>query len=174
MLDWLCSFPWEYSYTAGWIGFIFGVTKFIYYLLEVYATSGILKSISMSYYAVEPHWRFKEFMWYSIASIGLIGQNYLYMIVCALFTLMTVNPTINRGNVYYIPHMIGAIGAITLASLGIGLCFGLWWVVIAEAISLIITALINKIKDTGHTVYWIEVVAISYMIIGMFLGRVIA
>lgn len=173
MLDWLCSFQWTYSYTAGIIGFIFGIGVFLTYLLGVYQTKGILKSISISYYAVEPRWLFQAFMWASIACIGLIGQNWLYMIVCALFSIMTCNPTINRGNVYFIPHLIGAIGAITLASLGIGLCFGLWWIVLAEILSLAITAFINIKKDTGHTVYWIEVVSISYMIIGLFLGRIL-
>ena len=154
----------EYNKWLGLAGLIFGVALFIVYNRAVFLNYGGLKSISASYYLVSPHWLFKWFMWGSILSILCIGQNMMYVIVCTFFTIMTWNPTINRGNLYFIPHMIGAITAITLGILGT-------WLLLDTPILVIIAAVVIPLylwveRKNPDKVYWVEIISLTIMMWG--------
>lgn len=79
----------EYDKWLGLAGLILGVSLFIVYNRAVFLNYGWLKSISISYYSVRPHWLFKWFMWGSVLSILCIGQNVIYAIACGFFAIMT-------------------------------------------------------------------------------------
>lgn len=168
----------SYSTVAGIIGLAYGLAIFITYLVAVYHNNGILKSISISYYYCNPKWLFQMFMWGAIASILCIGQTWWALVVAILFGIMTCNPTVNGGNVYFIPHMIGAISAIVIANLCTGIYFGLWVIPALVAfldIFVVITTLNRNIEEhpkynKENRLYWIEVISISGMILGMAIG----
>lgn len=170
-----------YNTTAGWLGFIFGLIALIGYLRACYCEFGILKSISISYCSVRPHWLFQLFMVTSIFCILLMSQIWWYGIVAFLFGLMTCNPRVNEGNIYFIPHMVGAVSAIVLANLGLGIYYHLWWLIILLVATLAAIAIVlhfrtpeqDSMFNKDTTLYWIEVASIFSLIIGLFAGNLI-
>lgn len=154
----------EYDKWLGLAGLILGVALFIVYNRAVFLNYGWLKSISISYYSVKPHWLFKWFMWGCILAILCIGQNIIYAIACGFFAIMTWNPTINRGEKFFIPHMIGAITAITLCILGTYTLFHNSWIIWTTAV--VLAAVIIKLRKAFNLVYWIEISTLSCLMIG--------
>jgi hypothetical protein len=154
----------EYNKWLGLAGLILGVALFIVYNRAVFLNYGWLKSISISYYSVKPHWLFKWFMWGCVLSILCIGQNMMYAIACGFFAIMTWNPTIERGGRFFIPHMIGAITAITLCILGTYILFHNSWVIWTTVVVLV--AVIIKLRKAFNLVYWIEISTLSCLMIG--------
>ena len=154
----------EYNKWLGLAGLIFGIALFIVYNRAVFLNYGWLKSISISYLSVKPHWLFKWFMWGSVLSILCIGQNMIYAIACGFFAIMTWNPTINRGNVYFIPHMIGAITAITLCILGTYILLHNCLIIIMTLITIILVVI--EYRKAFNLVYWIEVSTLTCLMIG--------
>lgn len=175
MIEFLNYQPFGYDKSVAITALIYGVFWFIVYNVYVlWHINGInaynreIKiipiSISQSYYMIDVRWLFQMFMWSSLFSIMLIGQNVMFGIAGLLFAIMTCNPSVNGGNIYFIPHMIGAIGAITLCILGMGICWNLWGMVIATVIDLLITFILLR-KDS-HLVYFIEIVSLIMFMFG--------
>ena len=109
------------------------------------------------------------FMYSSIFSIICIGQSALYVIVGVMFTVMTVNPSVNSGKKFLIPHMIGAVSAITIGLLGLAVCFFSWKIVALLVIIAgfdIFTVIQCKRNGDGHMVYYIELISLSGLMIG--------
>lgn len=154
----------EYNKWLGLAGLILGVSLFIVYNRAVFLNFGYLKSISISWDFVKPHWLFKWFMWGCVLAILCIGQNMIYAISCFFFAIMTWNPTISRGNVYFIPHMIGAITAITICILGTYTLFHNTWVIWTTLVVLIAT--IYEFRKAFNLVYWIEISTLSCLMVG--------
>lgn len=154
----------EYNKWLGLAGLIFGIALFIVYNRAVFLNYGWLKSISISYYSVKPHWLFQMFMWGSILAILCIGQNVMYFLVGVFFGIMTCNPTVNGGNIYFIPHIFCAITAITLSLLGLYIVYNLnyyfWFCVITLLISYIC------IHKKFNCIYIIEILSLTLLIIG--------
>lgn len=176
IIDFLNYQPFGYDKSMAITAWIFGVFWFIVYNVYVlWHINGInaynrkIKeipmSISQSYYMIDVRWLFQMFMWSSIFAIICIGQNVLYGIVGLLFAIMTCNPSVNSGNIYFIPHMIGAIGAITLGILGLGICYGMWIFVGITVIELIITYFLWR-KDSS-LIYFIELSSLIMLMIGL-------
>ena len=159
-----------FNATLGLTSLIVGVLTFIIYLIAVRSDFGNVKSISMSYYYVKPHWLFQVFIWVSAASIMLSAQTLMHMIAGTCLLIMAAYPTIKEKK-FYIPHMIFAITGITVAVIGIGVEFGLWWLIGIGTLLAGIATLLTFKKDTY--IYWIEVISIATVIIGIFLGRFI-
>ena len=59
--------------------------------------------------------------------------------------------------------MIGAIGAITLGILGLGICYGMWSWVITTAIGVTLTYLISR--KSNSLVYFIEFNSLSMLML---------
>ena len=109
------------------------------------------------------------FMYSSIFSIICIGQSALYVIVGVMFTVMTVNPSVNSGKKFLIPHMIGAVSAITIGLLGLAVCFFSWKIVALLVIIAgfdIFTVIQCKRNGDEHMVYYIELISLSGLMIG--------
>ena len=157
----------EYNKWLGLAGLILGVSLFIVYNRAVFLNYGWLKSISISYYSVKPRWLFQMFMWGSILAILCIGQNMMYLLVGVFFGIMTCNPTVNGGNIYFIPHMIGAITAITLGILGTWLLLGNPALVITAAVVLPLYLWVER--KNPDKVYWIEIISLTIMMFGFVL-----
>ena len=104
------------------------------------------------------------FMWSSLFSIVLIGQNVLFGIAGLLFAIMTCNPSVNSGNIYFIPHIVGAIGAITLCILGVGISWGMWLHVLIDAVVLIAIFILRR-KDK-YLIYDIEICSLVQFMSG--------
>lgn len=170
-----------YNLTAGVIGAIYGITIFITYLVGVWWNNGVLKSISISYYYCDPRWLFQMFMWGAVFSILIIGQGWWSAVVAFLFGLMTMNPSVNGGNVYFIPHMISAISAIVIGNISLGVLYGLWVLVGILAVVLVCIFILTRnrnheehpVFNKGNRLYWIEVASISMYIIGLIMGNII-
>lgn len=182
MIEFLNYQPFGYDKSVAVTALIYGVFWFIVYNVYVlWHINGIGKdnreikiipiSISQSYYMIDVRWLFQMFMWSSLFSIMLIGQNVMFGIAGLLFAIMTCNPSVNGGDVFYIPHMIGAIGAITLCILGMGICWDLWEVVIATVIDLLFTFILLR-KDS-HLVYFIELVSLIMFMFGAGLNLIV-
>ena len=170
--------PFEYNMTLAVTALLFGLfCYFVFNIAVLWHINGINKdnrkitkfppSISQSYYLIDPRWLFKKFMWFSIACIILISQNVGYLIVGILFAIMTVNPSVNSGNIYFIPHMIGAISAITLGILLFGICYGMWSHVILTTIATVMVIIICTKNKSESKIYWIEQIT---LIFGLFVG----
>lgn len=157
-----------YNPTIGLISLIFGVVVFLVYLIAVRCDFGPLKSISISYYYVKPHWLFQVFIWASAFSILLSGQAIFFTLSGLCLVIMAAFPTIKEKE-YYLPHMIFAISGLSLSILGLGITFGLWYLIGALLLSVIIAYPI--VKKRGTFIYWLEVLSISTIIIGIFIGR---
>lgn len=157
-----------YNPTVGLFSLIFGVLVFIVYLIAVRCDFGKLPSISISYYYVKPHWLFQVFIWVSSFSIILSGQALLFTLSGLFLIIMATFPTI-REKEFYLPHMIFAISGLSLSILGLGITFGLWYLIGALLLSVIIAYPI--VKKRGTFIYWLEVLSISTIIIGIFIGR---
>ena len=164
MIEFLNYQPFGYDKSLAVAALIYGTFWFIVYNVYVlWHINGInaynrkIKelpiSISQTYYMIDVRWLFQMFMWSSLFSIMFIGQNVMFCIAGLLFAIMTCNPSVNGGNIFYIPHMIGAIGAITLCILGMGICWNIWGMVIATVIDILITFILLH-KDE-HLVYFI-------------------
>lgn len=182
IIDFLNYQPFGYDKSMAITAWIFGVFWFVVYNVYVlwhingickdHKTFDILpKSISQSYYMIDVRWLFKMFMFSSIFAILCICQNVLYVIVGLFFLIMTVNPSVNSGDRYLIPHMVGAISAITLCILGMGICWNLWGMVIATVIDLLITFILLR-KDS-HLVYVIELVSLIMFMCGAELNLIV-
>lgn len=178
MISFLNYSPCEYNQSVALVAVIFGIFWYIVYNVYVLwdindfrkghkEITVIPPSISQTYYMIEVRWLFQMFMWNSIFALLCIGQNVLYLIVCLLFSLMTSNPSVNSGSKYYIPHMIGAIGAIILATLGLGISFGLWYMVIVSACLSILCVLF--LRKSPSFIYYLE----HTTLITLFFGFVI-
>lgn len=175
MIEILNYQPFGYDKSVAITALIYGVFWFVVYNVYVlWHINGINThnrnfnvfpiSISQTYYMIDVRWLFQMFMWSSLFSIVLIGQNVLFGISGLLFAIMTCNPSVNGGNIYFIPHMIGAIGAITLCIFGMGISWGMWYFVIATAFLLaVVFTLFRKDK---HFVYYIEIVSLVLFMIG--------
>lgn len=175
MIEILNYQPFGYDKSVAITALIYGVFWFVVYNVYVlWHINGINAhnrnfnvfpiSISQTYYMIDVRWLFQMFMWSSLFSIVLIGQNVLFGISGLLFAIMTCNPSVNGGNIYFIPHMIGAIGAITLCILGMGISWVMWYFVIATAFLLaVVFTLFRKDK---HFVYYIEIVSLVLFMIG--------
>ena len=61
--------------------------------------------------------------------------------------------------------MIGAIGAITLGILGLGICYGMWSRVITTAIGVTLTYLISR--KSNSLVYFIELNSLNMLMLGL-------
>ena len=61
--------------------------------------------------------------------------------------------------------MIGAIGAITLGILGLGICYGMWSWVITTVIGVTLTYLISR--KSNSLVYFIELNSFSMLMWGL-------
>ena len=59
--------------------------------------------------------------------------------------------------------MIGAIGAITLGILGLGICYGMWSWVITTVIGVTLTYLISR--KSNSLVYFIELNSLSMLML---------
>lgn len=190
MVEFLKSYVFgTYNEYVSLIGLIFGVSIFLVYLVGIhqyrlkvlnFSKSGNVigdyaielfntfynkfKSISISYLLIPVGWLFQAFMYSEILSIFLIFQNWYYLIfVCFPFFIMTLNPTINRGNVYFIPHMIGACFAIISAILGLGIIYEFWiFIIIALILGVVLFLFFRK---KYNFTYIIEVTYLSYFIL---------
>lgn len=176
MIEFLNYQPFGYDKSMAITAWIFGVFWFVVYNVYVlwhingigkdHKTFDILpKSISQSYYMIDVRWLFKMFMFSSIFAILCICQNVLYAIVGLFFLIMTVNPSVNSGDRYLIPHMIGAITAITLSILGLGICYDMWIFVGITVIELIITYFLWR-KDSS-LIYFIELSSLIMLMMGL-------
>ena len=176
IIDFLNYQPFGYDKSMAITAWIFGVFWFVVYNVYVlwhingickdHKTFDILpKSISQSYYMIDVRWLFKMFMFSSIFAILCICQNVLYAIVGLFFLIMTVNPSVNSGDRYLIPHMIGAIIAITLGILGLGICYSMWSWVIITAIEVLITYLICR--KSNSLIYFIELGSLTMLMFGL-------
>lgn len=176
MIEFLNYQPFGYDKSMAITAWIFGVFWFVVYNVYVlwhingickdHKTFDILpKSISQSYYMIDVRWLFKMFMFSSIFAILCICQNVLYAIVGLFFLIMTVNPSVNSGDRYLIPHMIGAITAITLSILGLGICYGMWTFVGLTVVELIITYFLWR-KDSS-LIYFIELSSLIMLMMGL-------
>ena len=165
IIDFLNYQPLGYDKAVAITALIYGVFWFVVYNVYVlWHINGInahnreIKelpiSISQTYYMIDVRWLFQMFMWSSLFSIVLIGQNVLFGIAGLLFAIMTCNPSVNSGNIYFIPHMIGAVGAITLCILGVGISWGMWHHVLITAVALI--ALFVLMRKDEHLIYYVE------------------
>lgn len=175
IIEFLNCQPFGYDQSVAVTALIYGVFWFVVYNVYVlWHINGInaynreIKilpiSISQTYYMIDVRWLFQMFMWSSLFSIMLIGQNVLFGIAGLLFAIMTCNPSVNGGNIYFIPHLTGAIGAITLCILGMGICWHLWGMVIVTVIDLLFTIILFR-KDS-HLVYFIEHVSLILFMSG--------
>jgi len=170
-----------YNLTAGVIGCIYGIAIFVTYLVAAWWLFGVTRSISITYYYVNPRWLFQMFMWGAIFSILIIGQCWWSAVVGFLFGVMTMNPSVNGGNIYFIPHMVSAISAIAIGNISLGVMYGLWWMVglLALILGLIFIITQNRnheehpLFNKENRLYWIEVVSISFYIIGLILGNIV-
>lgn len=173
-----------YNIQLGALGLLIGVSVFLTYLIAahqhrlklldkgitIYYEEDIrkpFKSISITYYLVYPHWLFQAFMYMECLCIGLIGQNWYYSIVIAFFTLMTINPSVKVKRIFVF-HMIGAIGALIMAVLGVWLYYGLFklFLIFVGIIGLSAFLLCKRSNIT----YIVEVISIAVIVIGMTIG----
>jgi hypothetical protein len=180
VLDFLRYSPFEYNMPVAVVSLIYGVFWFIVYnMYTLWHINDIGKdnrkikilppSISQTYYMIDVRWLFQMFMYSSIFSIICIGQSALYVIVGVMFTVMTVNPSVNSGNKFLIPHMIGAVSAITLGLLGLAVCFFSWNIVALLVIIAgfdIFTVIQCKRSGDEHMVYYIELISLSGLMVG--------
>lgn len=169
IIEFLKLQPFGFNETASVLGKVFGVADFLIYNIAVYAVFGLLKSISISYLSVRPKWLFQAFMWCAIVCILLITQNIIYLIVCLFFVLTTVNPTIDKGKKYFIPHMIGAIGAITLGLIALPLCYGLDLIVFTLC-ALVGTIMIFVLSHYNKELDKYKIILIEWITISQLLG----
>lgn len=180
VLDFLRYSPFEYDMSVAVVSLIYGVFWFIVYnMYTLWHINDIGKdnrkikilppSISQTYYMIDVRWLFQMFMYSSIFSIICIGQSALYVIVGVMFTVMTVNPSVNSGKKFLIPHMIGAVSAITIGLLGLAVCFFSWKIVALLVIIAgfdIFTVIQCKRSGDEHMVYYIELISLSGLMIG--------
>lgn len=180
ILDFLRYSPFEYDMSVAVVSLIYGVFWFIVYnMYTLWHINDIGKdnrkikilppSISQTYYMIDVRWLFQMFMYSSIFSIICIGQSALYVIVGVMFTVMTVNPSVNSGKKFLIPHMIGAVSAITIGLLGLAVCFFSWKIVALLVIIAgfdIFTVIQCKRSGDEHMVYYIELISLSGLMIG--------
>lgn len=175
IIEFLNCQPFGYDQSVAVTALIYGVFWFVVYNVYVlWHINGInaynrtIKelpiSISQTYYMIDVRWLFQMFMWSSLFSIVLIGQNILFGIAGLLFAIMTCNPSVNSGNIYFIPHMIGAIGAITLCIIGMGVSWSLWWFVFLTVAFLLPIVLLLR-KDT-HFIYYLELGSLVMFMLG--------
>lgn len=85
---------------------------------------------------------------------------------------MTLNPSVNAGNIYFIPHIIGAVSAIVLAHVGLVVCYGLWWIELATLLMLVgVVILSRRFKALKEKIiYVVEFISIQMMIAGLAIG----
>lgn len=170
-----------YSITAGLIGTVFGLTIFITYLVAVWWNNGVLKSISISYYYDDPRWLFQVFMFGAAFCILLIGQCWWSALVAFLFGVMTLNPSVTGGNIYFIPHMVSAISAITIANISLWVLYGLWWMCLGLVVAILLILMFTRNRNVEqhpafnekNWLYWVEVVSISTYFLGLIIGCIL-
>lgn len=172
------AFP-EYNLGIAIVGLVFGIFWFLVYNIYVLWDINDIgagkrtidvtpKSISQTYYLIEVRWLFQMFMWSSIFAIICVGQNMCYLLAGVCFGVMTCNPSVNGGNIYFIPHMCGAITATVLCLLGLGVTFNLWWITLLSAV--LIPVVWIAARNDKNVVYVVEMMSYITLFIGFASG----
>ena len=172
-----------FNETISLFSLLVGFIVFNLFLLYCYQMFGITVSISKIYYEFpsaenkflwlhNTRWVFQYFMFACLILISLVAQTNIYYIVSLLFVLMTLNPSVNAGNIYFIPHIIGAVSAIVLAHVGLVLCYQLWWVEVVTLAMLLFIFIQSRKNDfvNEHKIYFIEVCSIEMLLNGFMFG----
>lgn len=169
----------EYNVGIGFVALIFGIFWFVVYNVYVlwdindigkyHRTIEVLPvSISQTYYMIEVRWLFKMFMWSSVFALLCCGQNVCYLLSAICFGIMTCNPSVNGGNVYFIPHVIGAISGTVLALIGVGVTFGGWGIVLAAAVVIPIMWFVTRKEE--NVIYFVEMNSYILLFAGLLFG----
>lgn len=139
---------------------------FFGYLAVIAKKYGWLDSISDSFYHLPKkyNWIFTVFLWtISIMLIMIGGTNLMYLAgVCIMF--VGTWPWFNDGE--RIQHFIAAGLGIGLGMLSLWCDFGLWYI----PVSFGVIVGILKLLKVNHFTYWLEVVAFSEIIGGLFIA----
>lgn len=169
----------EYNAGIGLVAVIFGIFWFVVYNVYVLwdindigkhnRTIDVLPvSISQTYYMIEVRWLFQMFMWSSVFALLCCGQNVCYLISAVCFGVMTCNPSVNGGDVYFIPHMVGAIAGTVFALLGVGVTFGGWGLVLTAAVVIPFFWFVNRKDD--NVIYFVEMCSYIMLFVGLGCG----
>jgi hypothetical protein len=144
---------------------------FVGYLIYVYNTVGILKSVSDSYYKVKQPILFILTMMLFPIPMMIVGSTPLMFFSGAFICFVGAAPGITRLEMEERVHVIGATGGIILGTASIWIDLHLWYFAIANALfAIYCSSKFNKIKN--HT-WWVEIVAFLFMFTTLFIRRVL-
>lgn len=144
---------------------------FVGYLIYVYATVGILKSVSDSFYRVKQPIFFILTMFLMPIPMMIVGSTPLMFFAGAFICFVGAAPGLVRNDMEERVHVIGATGGILLGMASIWIDLHMWYLSVAMAVfTLYSCSKWNRIRN--HT-FWIEVIAFMLMIVALFIRRVL-
>jgi len=144
---------------------------FVGYLIYVYCTVGVLKSVSDSFYRVKQPVFFILTMFLMPIPLMVVGSTPLMFFAGAFICFVGAAPGLIRDDMEERVHVIGATGGIILGTASIWIDLHMWYLSVGMLLFAVYScSKWNKIHN--HT-WWLEIVAFMLMIIALFIKRVL-
>jgi hypothetical protein len=133
--------------------FVLMVSVFLAYVGYIWAKYGVQKSISESYYVLpeKRNWLFVAFTWLFAFPAMILGNSLLMLFAGGGIVFVGAAAAMHTFPTRAV-HLTGAIGGMILACLAMITQFGMWWLVPAVGLGILITALLDK----KHLMWWAE------------------
>jgi len=145
-------------------------TAYVVFIAEKY---GVQKSISMSYYSLPENrrWIFVLFIIGFNAPIVMLCSAGIPIMAVSAWMVMVVGSTCNFASKKWVKvlHMIGAVGGIVLANVGIILELHLWYITVILALAVGIRAIFNR----DSLIWDVEILSFGAIWVALFLNFIL-
>ena len=131
------------------------VSVFLAYVGYIWSKYGIQKSISESYYVLpkKRNWLFVAFTWLFAFPAMILGNSLLMLFAGGGIVFVGAAAAMHTFPTRAV-HLTGAVGGMILACIAMITQFGMWYLVPAVALGILISYLLDK----KHLMWWAEVV----------------
>jgi len=131
------------------------VSVFLAYVGYIWSKYGIQKSISESYYVLpkKRNWLFVAFTWLFAFPAMILGNSLLMLFAGGGIVFVGAAAAMHTFPTRAV-HLTGAIGGMILACIAMITQFGMWYLVPAVALGILLAYLLDK----KHLMWWAEIV----------------
>jgi len=138
---------------------ILSFSSFIAFIWIKYGAQG---SVSKSYYKLRKKYKVVFSLAIGVLAIPLtmIAVSRLMLAACGLITVVGLAANFKESKLEKIVHMVGAFGGSGLSLLSIWLFYGLWQVVVIDAIIALFISIGLYIFNKNTYIWWMELIVI--------------
>lgn len=145
---------------------VFVFLVFTGYVIKVVLDAGVLKSISESFYHLEPkkRWIFTLSMWGFAIPVLIVGDTPLMFFAGAGICFVGAAAAFKGDDMTMKVHVVGAVSGVALSMASLWLDFHMWYFPVSFCICAILLFLTVK-----NYTWWIEILAFYLVLIALLL-----